>query len=198
MKFDDIDSKLIVFFDGVAGYLQENMGLTMAIILREIAMGAVFANALLFFSFWKSGSYLYIAVYLPFASACIVEMIRDYKKHNANSGKEWTESVARKYLVAADVKRTAYGTQRCIIIVLASFIVAMTMMSNDGLMQLDNFAVLLTFGIIMAREYIGCAHPRPPGSRSDSLNFGGRAKGSRVAWSDARCDYGTDTMTPRI
>ncbi len=162
MTFDEIDSKLIVFFDGIAGYLQERMGLTMAIIMREIAMGAIFSNALLFFSFWKSGSYLYIAVYMPFASAFIVKMVNDYKKHNAYIGKEWTESIARKYLVDADIKRTAYGTQRCIVFVLAAFIVAMTVMSGGGLMQLDNFAVLLTFGVFMAREYIGCAHPRPP------------------------------------
>ncbi len=80
----------------------------MAIILREIAWEQFLPMHYCFSVLEKRKLPIY-AVYLPFASACIVEMIRDYKKHNANSGKEWTESVARKYLVAADVKRTAYG-----------------------------------------------------------------------------------------
>lgn len=177
MNLHEIDNRLIRFFDAGAGFLQEQWGLTMALILREISMAALFAFAFLVYAFGATGNWFYLAIYVPFAASGLRTIVRDYRKHKADTEKDWTESLARKYLIAADLKRTVYGTQRFLVFGLFAFIVAMTEFGGSSVLHMENFSILLLFTVFGMREYVACAHPRPPGSRSrqsqGSLGFGG-------------------------
>jgi hypothetical protein len=177
MNLHAIDNRLIVLFDAFAGYLQERVGLTMALILREISMGAIFANGFLIYTLSVTGDWMYLALYIPFAGSALQMFIRDYRKHMANTERDWTESLARKYLLEADKKRTVYGMQRLVVFGLAAFQLGLILYRGGSIFEMENLSVMLLFIVFGMREYVTCAHPRPPGSRSrqsqGSLGFGG-------------------------
>lgn len=171
----DLDCRLIAFFDAIAGYLQERVGLTMALILREISMAMMFAFAFYVYAFAMNGNWSYIAIYVPFAYFAAHTVVRDYRKHSANAERDWTESLARKYLIEADKKRTVYGFQRFVFILLFAWFIVIMKLTGNSVLEMENLSILIQFAVFGMREYVTCAHPRPPGSRQSqgSFSFGG-------------------------
>ena len=70
-----IDTRLILAFDAVAAYLQEKMGVTMALILREISMAMLAGFAFLFYTLAVSGDVVMIGLYLVFGMAGLTRLV---------------------------------------------------------------------------------------------------------------------------
>jgi small-conductance mechanosensitive channel len=171
-----IDNRLIQTFDAIAAYWQERLGFTMAVILREICMVMLIAFGFLFVTLAMSGDLVMIAVYLMFGAAGLNRLVADYRRHQADSQKDWTESLARKYLIQADLKRAAYGQQRFIVLSIITFFAVSYLLKAGAVFDNEMTAIFILFALYVVREYLTCAHPRPPGSKSrqaqGQLGFG--------------------------
>ncbi len=169
-----IDNRLIATFDGLAAMWQERLGFTMAIILREISMAMLVAFAFLFVILAMSGDIVMIAVFLMFGAAGLNQLLRDYRKHQADAQKDWTESLARKYMVQADLKRAAYGQQRFIVLSLITVFGLNSLLRIGSGFDIEMTSIFLLFALYIMREYLTCAHPRPPGRtrRQSQGSFG--------------------------
>lgn len=161
-----IDTRLILAFDAVAAYLQEKMGVTMALILREISMAMLAGFAFLFYTLAVSGDVVMIGLYLVFGMAGLTRLVADYRRHQADTQKDWTETLARKYLIQADLKRTAYAQQRFIVMALISVFGLGAAMKFGRAIDTEMLSIFILFGLYVVREYATCAHPRPPASRN--------------------------------
>lgn len=171
-----IDQGLLGVTNRLAAVLQERAGLTMPMILRQVATATIAATALAICATALMRQPVFMAITLLFGVITITSFWRLLVRYSADAEKDWSSDLARDYMVRAigategQRQMREIGTAFAFIALGLCFWVAQ--FRPFDLVDLTMLALVVS---TMGHMYLCCAEPRPPGSgrREMKLAFAG-------------------------
>ncbi len=170
--FGQIDDRCVAAANRCAGYLQEQMGLTMPMILRQVATATIAATGLAIIATGLMRGTFYMAITLVFGGITIASFWRLLKRYARDSEKDWNSDLARDYMVRAIGATEGQRGMREIGLVFAILsLVMMAMIAQWRPFDLVDLTMLALVISTMAHMYLSCAEPKPPGTRRRELKL---------------------------
>ncbi|MGL4440094.1 MAG: hypothetical protein ACRCUE_12565 [Bosea sp. (in: a-proteobacteria)] len=160
-----IDQFLLNMTNRVATSLQEQSGLTMPMLLRQVATATIVATFLAIVATALMRGPVYIAITLIFGGITIASFWKLLQRYSRDAEKTWSSDLARDYMVRAIGATEGQRRMREI----GMFFSVLATLMCLFVMQVRPFDLvdLTMLGLIlstMAHMYLCCAEPRPPGS----------------------------------
>ncbi|MCU0884534.1 MAG: hypothetical protein MUC44_06225 [Beijerinckiaceae bacterium] len=164
--FARLDDACLALTNRLARHLQEDLGLTMPVILRQVATATIVATVLAVVAAALLRGPLILAITLLFGVITVAAYGRLLKRYAHDAEKDWNSDLARDYMVRAigamegQRQMREFGLLFALIGIGFSF--AILQFRRLDLVDFTMFALILS---TMAHMYLSCAEPRPPGSR---------------------------------
>lgn len=161
-----IDQFLLNMTNRLATYLQEQVGLTMPMMLRQVATATIAATFLAMVATALMRGPVYIAIMLIFGGITIASFWKLLQRYSRDAEKDWSSDLARDYMVRAIGATEGQRRMReigMLFSVLATLMCLWVIQIRPfDLVDLTMFVLIAS---TMAHMYLCCAEPRPPGSR---------------------------------
>jgi hypothetical protein len=161
-----IDQFLLNLTNRIATPLQERSGLTMPMMLRQVATATIVATFLAIVATALMRGPVYIAITLVFGGITIASFWKLLQRYSRDAEKDWSSDLARDYMVRAIGATEGQRRMREIgmfFSVLATLMCLWVIQVRPfDLVDLTMLALIFS---TMAHMYLCCAEPRPPGSR---------------------------------
>lgn len=177
--FGRLDQLCLAGVNRVAAHLQEQMGLTMPMILRQVATGTIMATLLAVIATALMRGPVYMAITLVFGGITITAFWRLLQRYSRDAEKDWNSDLARDYMVRAIGATEGQRGMREIGLLFALISLALSFSVAQvrpfDLVDLTMIALVFT---TMGHMYLTCAEPKPPGTRRREMRLavaGGRA-----------------------
>jgi hypothetical protein len=170
--FGSLDNSLVAGANRLAGRLQEDLGFTMPMILRQAATATIMATLLAIVATWLMRDFLYMALVVVFGGVTIAAFLKLLQRYARDAEKEWTSDLARDYAVRAIGAQEGQRRMREIGLVFAmvSLSLSVVIMQFRALDLVDLTMITLVVAT-MGHMYLSCAEPRPPGSRRREMKL---------------------------
>jgi hypothetical protein len=161
-----IDQFLLNMTNRVATSLQERSGLTMPMMLRQVATATIVATFLAIVSTALMRGPVYIAITLVFGGITIASFWKLLQRYSRDAEKDWSSDLARDYMVraigATEGQRRMREIGMFFSVIATLMCLFVIQIRPFDLVDLTMLALILS---TMAHMYLCCAEPRPPGSR---------------------------------
>ena len=149
----------------LAAALQEQAGLTMPMILRQVATATIIATALAIAATALMRQPVHVAITLLFGAITIASFWKLLARYSADSEKDWNSDLARDYMVRAIGATEGQRRMREIGTIFAFIGIGLCIFVAQfrpfDLVDLTMLALVIS---TMGHMYLCCAEPRPPGS----------------------------------
>ena len=156
----------------IATALQERSGLTMPMILRQVATATIVATVLAIFATALMRNPISIAITLVFGGITISAFWKLLQRYSRDAEKDWSSDLARDYMVraigATEGQRGMREIGMIFSLIASAMCIAVIQFRPFDLVDLTMLALIIT---TMAHMYLCCAEPRPPGSRRRELRL---------------------------
>lgn len=156
----------------IASSLQEKSGLTMPMILQQVATATIVATALAIFATLVMRNPVYVAITLVFGGITIAAFWKLLQRYSRDAQKDWNSDLARDYMVraigATEGQRGMREIGMIFSLIASAMCIAVIQFRPFDLVDLTMLALVAT---TMAHMYLCCAEPRPPGSRRRELKL---------------------------
>jgi hypothetical protein len=167
-----IDQFFLNLTNRIVAPLQEQSGLTMPMMLRQVATATIVATFLAIVATAMMRGPVYIAITLVFGGITIASFWRLLQRYSRDAERDWSSDLARDYMVRA-IGATE-GQRRMREIGMLFSLIATVMCLWVIQVRPFDFVDLTMLALIlstMAHMYLCCAEPRPPGSRRRELTL---------------------------
>ncbi len=163
--FGRVDDHVLVASNRLARWLQEQVGLTMPMILRHVATATIAATVLAIMATAIMRGTTYTLIVLVFGAITISAFWRLLKRYSSDAEKDWSSDLARDYMVRAIGATEGQRGMREIGLIFAILALAMlAVIARFRPFDLVDMTMLALVISTMAHMYLSCAEPRPPGS----------------------------------
>jgi hypothetical protein len=177
--FARIDDACLSMTNRFARRLQEDMGLTMPVILRQVATATIVATVLAVVAAALLRGPVIVAITLLFGVITVAAYGRLLKRYAHDAEKDWNSDLARDYMVRAIGAMEGQRSMREFGLLFAligiGFSFAILQFRRLDMVDLTMLALILS---TMGHMYLSCAEPRPPGSRRREFKLAMQNAGS--------------------
>jgi hypothetical protein len=167
-----IDQFLLNLTNRITAPLQERSGLTIPMMLRQVATATIAATFLAIVATALMRGPVYIAITLIFGGITIASFWKLLRRYSRDAERDWSSDLARDYMVRAIGATEGQRKMREIgmfFSVLATLMCVWVMQIRPfDLVDLTMLALIFS---TMAHMYLCCAEPRPPGSRRREMKL---------------------------
>lgn len=161
-----IDQVLLAASNRLASHLQEQSGLTMPMILRQVATATIVATVLAIGATVVMRTPVFVVITLGFGVVTIVAYWRLLQRYARDSERDWNSDMARDYMVRAIGATEGQRQMREIGTLFSLIAVSMCLMiMHFRPFDLVDITMLALVCSTMTHMYLCCAEPKPPGSR---------------------------------
>jgi hypothetical protein len=175
-----IDAALLNIANRLATYWQEQLGLTMPIILRHATMAMMVSTLFAIAATFLFREPFAFIMMLVLGGVTIRALMRSMSRYARDAEKDWSSDMARDYMVRAIGATEGQRSLREISVILMLVMVPITiMMMRVRSQDIVDIAMLLLMVATLAHLYLICAEPRPPGT-------GRRETHGKLAWQGSR------------
>jgi hypothetical protein len=167
-----VDALLVSAANRLGGYLQEQMGLTMPMILRQAATATIMATGLAVIATFLMRGPLYMVITLIFAAITISAFWRLLARYTRDAEKDWTSDLARDYMIRAIGAMEGQRRIREIGLIFAviSLMLSVSIAQFRSLDMVD-LAMIALVVCTMGHMYLSCVEPKPPGTQRRSFKL---------------------------
>lgn len=167
-----IDEFCVTGANRLASRLQEQMGMTMPVILRHLATATIMATVLAIISTALMRGVVITAITLVFGMITISSYWRLLARYSKDAEKDWNSDLARDYMVRAIGAMEGQRRIREIGLIFAVICLGMSF-SIAQLRVFDLVDMTMIFLVLstMLHMYMSCAEPKPPGTRRREMKL---------------------------
>ncbi len=164
--FAKIDDLCLNAVNSVASRLQEQMNLTMPMILRQVATATILATVLAVIATALTRTSVATAITLVFGVITIGSFWRLLVRYSRDAEKDWNSDLARDYMVRAIGATEGQRRMRHIGLTFSimALVLSISMIQFRPFDLVDLTMLFLIFST-MGHMYFSCAEPKPPGSQ---------------------------------
>jgi hypothetical protein len=178
--FASLDNSLVASVNRLAAYLQQDLGLTLPVILRQAATATIMATLLAIFATWLMRDFLFLVLVLVFGGVTIASFARLLQRYTRDAEKDWTSDLARDYAVraigATEGQRRMREIGLLFSLIALSLSVVITQFRALDLVDLTMIGLVLS---TLGHMYLSCAEPKPPGTRRRQARLTPALQGAR-------------------
>ncbi len=160
-----IDGFFLNLANRIAAYWQEQLGLTMPVILRHASMAMIVSTMFAIGATFLFREPFSSVLMLVLGGITVRALLRSLKRYARDAEKDWSSDLARDYMVRAIGATEGQRSMREISIILVALMLPMTIIMLQVRSQdIVDVAMLLLMVATLAHLYLICAEPRPPGT----------------------------------
>lgn len=163
--FSLIDNFMIARATRLMQWLNREQGLTAPIILREALMAFIVSYGAFGLVVMASGDFFASVAVVLFGSILYPSLWSVLTKYAADSDKEWTTSLAMRYMAQAIGKQESMRIGRFLGWVSVMLYPALLFITGSKPQYFYTFIYIAAMGSGLAYEYLAAAEPTAPGER---------------------------------
>ncbi|MCX7325195.1 MAG: hypothetical protein NTZ14_12345 [Hyphomicrobiales bacterium] len=167
-----LDAFCVTGANRLASHLQEQMAMTMPIILRHLATATIMATVLAIISTALMRGVVITAITLVFGIITISSYWRLLARYSKDAEKDWNSDLARDYMVRAIGAMEGQRRIREIGLIFALICLGMSFsIAQLRVFDLVDMTMIFLVFSTMLHMYMSCAEPKPPGTRRREMKL---------------------------
>ncbi len=164
--FAKVDDLCLQAVNRVARRLQEEMNLTMPMILRQVVTATILATVLAIIATALMRTSVATVITLVFGVVTIGSFWRLLQRYAKDSEKDWNSDLARDYMVRAIGATEGQRRMRHVGLIFSIMALALSIsIIQFRPFDLVDLTMLFLIFSTMGHMYFSCAEPKPPGSQ---------------------------------